>query len=126
MKTEEASPLKSEEVYFEFTTKDPGALNRFYGKQLGFKTYPGGDVYIQVVLGHHKLTGFRKDPNAPADAARFYIHVQDVESARKRLEELGLNPTPISKENWGHPATEIRDPEGRMLVFTKQEEGNND
>ena len=37
------------------------------------------------------------------------------------LETADLGPTPISSEYWGSPATVVRDPDGRALVFTKED-----
>lgn len=113
--------LTANEVYFELKSNNVAALREFYGAKLGFQVMPeeNNDFYLQVKIGANKLTGFRNVEDTP-DKLALYVHVNNVNAAHAKLTAAGLDPSAISKEDWGHPATIVHDPEGRKLVFTRE------
>ena len=118
----EMSALNPNILYHEYSTKVPEKIVEFY-KHLGFESNQFGD-YVQVVFGGkvNSRIGFRKTEDAISGLNSFYIHVDDPQAAFDELATKDLNPTAVSNEIWGHPATSVKDPEGRLLVFTKQVE----
>ena len=103
---------------------DPERTRDFYGRTLGlavhreFGTGPErGTVYF---LGGGFLEVSGRSDSAPAPGLQLWLQVQDVQAARRELEEAGaeLLREPV-REPWGLVEMWIEDPDGVRIVLVE-------
>lgn len=91
-------------IHFEISTKDPDALGDFYKKafewDMDSSMYPGGGANVPKYIvakptgedlpsGYGINGGIGGSPDGYDGHVTFYIRVDDVESALKKVESLG-------------------------------------
>ena len=111
------------EHHLDYTTHDPEAIRRFYADTLGLSsTLDAGHQYLTIHLSKTSTIGFMPPEPGPPEQWRpprepaLYFLVADVDATHAQLVARGVSfGQPPSDMPWGHRATWLRDPEGRMV-----------
>jgi lactoylglutathione lyase len=109
--------------HLDYTTHDLEAVRRFYTDTLGFSSsMASGHEYLTIHLSKTSSIGFMPPEPGPPEQWRpprepaLYFLVADVDAAHAKLVAQGVSfGQPPSEMPWGHRATWLRDPEGRMV-----------
>lgn len=115
---------------FFFRARDPGALNRWYGENLGVimlesKTYddPGwfqdrGEAVVSAMKGD---TGFF---GAPEKQWAITFRVDDLDAMVARLRDAGITVEPHAEEYPNGRFAELEDPEGNHVQLWEPNEAS--
>ena len=107
-------------VQFEIMDRDGDALERFYGGLFGWRIEPveetqGGYRIVHTDAGRGIDGGLGSFPGAPAYTT-VYVHVDDVDAAVARAQELGATVlAPAREVSPGVVTAILRDPEGHVV-----------
>jgi predicted enzyme related to lactoylglutathione lyase len=105
-------------VHFEIMGKDEKKLEKFYSAAFGWQMHPATPGYSMVHAGDDAGIGggIGKDDQP---AVRFYIDVEDVEEALKKVEKLGGKVVMPPQATQQVTFARFADPEGNIIGLSK-------
>ena len=107
--------------YIEAFVSDLKRSKRFYGETLGWKLntdlpevggFYFGTGYLVVVADH-------RPPESRQYAGGMHVEVKvdDVDAEHKRLQQLGVDVSPLSDKPWGERKFSFKDPDGYLWSY---------
>jgi predicted enzyme related to lactoylglutathione lyase len=113
-------------VHFEVLGRDAGALRRFYSQAFGWSLGPVDDSPAEYSMihfgeGHGGIDGgIGKAPEGPGHVT-FYVGVDDLGEALRKVEELGGKTVqPATQVPGGVGFALFSDPEGHVVGLVKE------
>jgi catechol 2,3-dioxygenase-like lactoylglutathione lyase family enzyme len=93
----------------------------FYHRRLGLRVTFSNDWFVEFGLGDDASLSIADSSRATIPAVEgkgmtLSIEVADLEDVRRRLDEAGVEPTPISRR-FGSGVFDVHDPEGHRIEF---------
>ena len=94
----------------------------FYKTQLKLQVTTSNEWFVEFKLNDASRLSIADEARSSMDSndgkgITITLEVDDIETIRLYLNEVGLNPTPIKEHAWGARVIHIYDPEGNRLEF---------
>jgi predicted enzyme related to lactoylglutathione lyase len=113
--------MTSSFIWCELLTSDPDAAAAFYGAVLGWKVndsgQPGMDYRI-ITMRDDAVGGMMSDARAPRPYWLYYINVDDIDAAHRRVTANGgaalMDPHQVPTGAW---IINARDPQGALFAL---------